>query len=290
MASFEVKAIAGKGQGLFATRFIATGQLILRENPLIVMPNHVFEMEDMRDLEDWLERRVNKMSSDERSTFLALSDCRRSGDEDKTYCGIFFTNDMDFNGDAALFPLMAKANHACVPNADFVSRPNLGVQDLMAIRDIQPGEEITLSYLPAGNEGSDVKSVRQAYTREWYGFQCSCQTCCLKGEALKADEKMRRSIRAIQKRDFKHVSLSELEELLVNLEKAKSKLPYQMDMNRLVFERALAEGNFKVAARIVALGHMYDTIVNPEDAVNSWDYALKSIFVQIGHQIIMFPA
>lgn len=101
---------------------------------------------------------------------------------------------------------------------------------------------------------------------------------------------MRRSIRAIQKRDFKHVSLSELEELLVNLEKAKSKLPYQMDMNRLVFERALAEGNFKVAARIVALGHMYDTIVNPEDAVNSWDYALKSIFVQIGHQIIMFPA
>ena len=43
--------------------------------------------------------------------------------------GIFFTNDMNFNGDAALFPTIARANHSCVPNADFISRPSLGVQD-----------------------------------------------------------------------------------------------------------------------------------------------------------------
>ena len=39
---YEVKAIPNKGQGMFATAKIQPGQLILREKPLIVMPNSIF--------------------------------------------------------------------------------------------------------------------------------------------------------------------------------------------------------------------------------------------------------
>eukprot|EP00095_Tigriopus_kingsejongensis_P007181 maker-scaffold134_size322110-snap-gene-2.23 protein:Tk07181 transcript:maker-scaffold134_size322110-snap-gene-2.23-mRNA-1 annotation:"set domain-containing protein 5" len=273
---FKIRDIPGKGQGMFATRFIASGEIILREKPLIVMPNAVFEYEDMRDIDDWLERSVNKLSCEERSSFLDLSDSRS---QEKTYAGIFFTNDMNFKGDAAVFITMAKANHDCAPNADFMSRCDIGMplggslglfwslifslgpipdmQDLMAVRDILPGQEITLSYLPAADEGSDEKSVRQAYTREWYGFQCTCLTCCLQGDALNLNEAIRLKVKVIQRRDLSLVSLEELEEFLVNLEKIKSKLPYQLDMNRLVFDRALGEGNFKTVDKIGENGCKY---------------------------------
>ena len=55
-----------------------------------------------------------------------------------------------------------------------------GVQDLVATRFISEGEEISISYLPAMAEGSAPSKVRKEYTREWYGFSCICQQCCIK--------------------------------------------------------------------------------------------------------------
>ena len=55
-----------------------------------------------------------------------------------------------------------------------------GVQDLVATRTIQVGEEITLSYVPAADEGSDERKVRMDYLLEWYGFKCICRTCSLR--------------------------------------------------------------------------------------------------------------
>ena len=47
--------------------------------------------------------------------------------DEKTTLGIFYTNDMNYIDDsAALFAVMARANHSCTPNADFITRPNLG--------------------------------------------------------------------------------------------------------------------------------------------------------------------
>ena len=50
---------------------------------------------------------------------------------------------------------------------------------MITMRDIKEGDEITFSYLPASAEGSDEREIRQAYTREWYGFQCTCEVCIL---------------------------------------------------------------------------------------------------------------
>ncbi len=172
----EVLHVSGKGKGLFARSDLGAGQLVLRESPLLLMPNEVYSADDMDRIERWLDRRLNALSCERRAAFFDLSDCRSPSD-DKTVLGIFFTNDMDFGGDAALFPDMARANHSCAPNADFVSRLGRGVQDLVATRDIKAGEEITISYLPAAKEGSDVREVRQDYMRQWYGFRCCCKAC-----------------------------------------------------------------------------------------------------------------
>ena len=54
--------------------------------------------EDMRDVETWLDRHLNRFSSDDRITFFDLADCRTpaltDGQEEKSALGIFFTNDM----------------------------------------------------------------------------------------------------------------------------------------------------------------------------------------------------
>ena len=118
---------------------------------------------------------------------------------------------------AALFPTMARSNHSCTPNSEFITRTKLGnennindrmfkhvitlslvsedsstifiqsigVQDLVATRSIKEGEEITLSYIPAADEGSDERKVRLNYLLEWYGFKCNCHTCCLKVRLFK---------------------------------------------------------------------------------------------------------
>merc|ERR1711997_808616 len=112
---------------MFALEAIEPGTVILREKPLIVMPDQIFSDDDMDFIENWLEKKLLKLSAVDRQIFYNLTD---SKSEDKTGLGIFFTNDMCYIDDsAALFPTMARVNHACRPNADFLPRPHLGVQD-----------------------------------------------------------------------------------------------------------------------------------------------------------------
>ena len=95
-----------------------------REKPLVVMPDKIFSLDDPDEIEEWLEKRLLKMPASQRQKFYDLSDSRF---DEKTTLGIFFTNDMNFiDESAALFPVMARVNHACQPNADFVCRPQIG--------------------------------------------------------------------------------------------------------------------------------------------------------------------
>ncbi len=122
---WEVRSVPGKGLGLFATRRLSAGDLVLREQPLLVMPASVFDSDEDSVAEDWLDKHVNRLSAVQREIFFDLSDSRSPGQE-KAALGIFYTNDMDFGGDAGLFPVMARANHSCTPNADFITRQSLG--------------------------------------------------------------------------------------------------------------------------------------------------------------------
>mgnify|MGYP001162975423 CR=1 FL=1 len=133
---FQIKQCSN-GMGMFALQDIFPGQIILREKPILVMPDKVFSNEDHEYIEAWLDKRLNKLNCPDRQAFYDLSDCRSV---EKTTLGIFFTNDMNFvDESAALFPIMARVNHACRPNADFITRKFLGVQDLVATKFIAQG-------------------------------------------------------------------------------------------------------------------------------------------------------
>lgn len=79
-----------------------------------------------------------------------------------------------------LFPLTARINHSCCPNARSRQTTD-GYKVVTAIRDIEEGEEVLLKYL------DHVRYSRrgwQATTQRTWGFVCDCDGCSSKTENL----------------------------------------------------------------------------------------------------------
>lgn len=77
-----------------------------------------------------------------------------------------------------IFEKESRINHSCAPNAQYDWWIKARVHEIMSVKDISAGEEITVSYL--GYDRPDY-AVRQARLKESYGFYCNCWAC---GEKL----------------------------------------------------------------------------------------------------------
>ena len=85
---------------------------------------------------------------------------------------------------AGLFMLTARINHACntAANAEVHSQEFVDARvDVVAVHDIEVGEEITISYI--GQSSRHNKERRQRELRAKYMFQCSCP-CCLENVTI----------------------------------------------------------------------------------------------------------
>lgn len=83
-----------------------------------------------------------------------------------------------------LFPSVARINHACRPNAHARFVPKTLLMEIKALRDIQVGEEISISYGRV-----DLKyAERQALYKDGWNFACTCNSCMApKGQRAKSD-------------------------------------------------------------------------------------------------------
>jgi SET domain len=79
----------------------------------------------------------------------------------------------------AVFPLTARCNHSCAPNAQVRSQEFIDAHiDVVALRDLQPGEELLISYIPVGvgvGKRSTVQRRRELQAK--YLFYCDCVRC-----------------------------------------------------------------------------------------------------------------
>jgi len=73
---------------------------------------------------------------------------------------------------AGVFSMCCSANHDCSPNAEVVFTSKTNQATLRALRDIQPNEEICISYV----ETELTLDERRAELRD-YGFVCACNRC-----------------------------------------------------------------------------------------------------------------
>uniref|UniRef100_T1PLE1 Protein-lysine N-trimethyltransferase SMYD5 n=1 Tax=Musca domestica TaxID=7370 RepID=T1PLE1_MUSDO len=82
------------------------------------------------------------------------------------------------NEGSGLYLLQSKINHSCVPNAQSTFPYSNDIVVLKATRDIQPGEEICISYLDECQLERSRHS-RQKILKENYIFVCNCPKCQL---------------------------------------------------------------------------------------------------------------
>ena len=145
---------------------------ILSEAPIFKIPRDVPSLQAA-------ERNMialNLISKDEQDAFFSLYNTH--GSSYSPSLGIAKTNALPLGSGASeggLFLEASRINHAYRPNAQNTWNANLEKITIHACRDIEQGEEITISYL----DGSQGYNARQLSLKNSFAFTCGCELCCL---------------------------------------------------------------------------------------------------------------
>jgi len=72
-----------------------------------------------------------------------------------------------------VFPWVSYFNHSCIPNLRRYQGDDFGMLEVRAIRAIEAGEELCISYTDLHFTTED----RRAVLKDYFGFTCMCQRC-----------------------------------------------------------------------------------------------------------------
>ncbi|KAI1391850.1 SET domain-containing protein [Hypoxylon trugodes] len=171
--AFAVENIPGKGKGLIAKRHIRKWDVILVDFPVILTHMGLFEVVGPETRQDILERALRQLPEEQQGEILSLA--RSSGGEpieDTLKTNIFGVELGMEIPHLGLFQTASRMNHDCKPSAFWrYSVRNLAVE-VIAMRDIEMGEEITQSYVPLGLTHNERKEGLNSW-----GFTCQCSLC-----------------------------------------------------------------------------------------------------------------
>lgn len=187
----EVRPSKGRGLGVFALDRIPAYTRLLEDYSLLSMAHG----EDLPQL--WVKYLA--LPDEDRRTFDALSPPNHQLDKEATmisklctrgygkeqaakmarvssrFQGNAFNSGMnagDWTYGYVLFPNVARVNHSCTPNAHPHYRGSSGAQYLYSLRDIEPGEEIEISYLKV-----TAPRLERVHRAQSWSFACQCPAC-----------------------------------------------------------------------------------------------------------------
>ncbi|KAG9194295.1 hypothetical protein G6011_04330 [Alternaria panax] len=200
---WKIVDIPGKAKGVVASRKIKMYETFMVDQAAVVMG-----MESEIALSDHENKKLLKRAVDQllvpgmiRDMSAAHAGNRDSTNESDEYEDTegrleedimktnAFGNTVAEVSSRALYPLISRINHACDPNS-FVLFSRAGISmAIKAYRNIEPGEEITVSYLLLGLPSTN----RQSLLTRW-GFRCTCDLCSLPSQERKASDLRRTMI------------------------------------------------------------------------------------------------
>ncbi|KAK1979422.1 hypothetical protein LZ30DRAFT_783470 [Colletotrichum cereale] len=194
LPKFEIAKIPGKDYGLVATLPIRRGEEILRESASVLIDYAAFAHVSTEDIHKMQAHAVDYLPHPHRGEWLNMSSHGYQGDHISMVDKILVTNSFDVEMDDdrraddfyAIFVNTSRMNHDCRPNVDYWFDPRTLTQRTVAIRDIIPGEELTLSYI----DPMQVREARRERLHSTWGFHCSCNHCMQ--HRLKTEESDRR--------------------------------------------------------------------------------------------------
>ncbi|TGJ88730.1 hypothetical protein E0Z10_g91 [Xylaria hypoxylon] len=184
---FYTEEIDGKGIGLRANRSIAKGEVLMTRAPTLVAQTEALVEWEVAVRDMMYDMAMARLPKDRRDAFLAQMG-RDMHDKINTNSFQFFILGTEEGGTRhlAAYPDIARLNHDCRPNVHY--RITDTVITTIAARDIQRGEELTVSY-------TDVflpSRERKERIQNW-GFECACALCQgPKNETRASDKRLRR--------------------------------------------------------------------------------------------------
>ncbi|KLU85190.1 hypothetical protein MAPG_04220 [Magnaporthiopsis poae ATCC 64411] len=176
--SYEVVDLPGKGKGVLATRKIRRFETIMLEPAAIVAANEFARAVRRQDGYRLLHLAVDQLRDPGQVLSLARSSSFAQDDVEDLLRTNSFAGELDGEPHMGLFPRVARINHAC--------KPKSAMNAIVANRDIEPGEEITISYT---QEGLESKTRRERLEAVW-GFKCTCAHCAAADATAASDERL----------------------------------------------------------------------------------------------------
>ncbi|KAF8989424.1 hypothetical protein BDQ17DRAFT_1434473 [Cyathus striatus] len=198
--AYRISRTPTRGLGMFATRALSIGDLLIAERPLLVCPIHHY-IPGFREIEHdftmcpfmneaYLSLIVSRMSEENRKHFMALFNAGLEfmGGHLFPLTGIVGTNAafgegflrelMDDKFDEAGSYLVvlkdcSRINHSCRPNIIATFHTASFTYHFRAARPIAEGEEITYCY--AAIDAPHI--VRTEDLMKFYRFKCTCDSC-----------------------------------------------------------------------------------------------------------------
>ncbi|KJR90026.1 uncharacterized protein SPSK_06348 [Sporothrix schenckii 1099-18] len=166
--------VAGKGLGLVANSTIRRGDQLMVHGPTLLVHWETHAKAAGAQLDGLYEAATQRLPAAARRRFQRQMHLGGSGvyANIETNCfRLFLDGGRDeATGHLGCFPAAARLNHDCRPNLHYHVH---GItQTVVAVRDIQPGDELTVSYV----EVLLSRAERQARLRDW-GFACACSLC-----------------------------------------------------------------------------------------------------------------
>ncbi|KAK5658433.1 hypothetical protein OQA88_1822 [Cercophora sp. LCS_1] len=242
---YEIRDIPGKGKGMIATRKIERGTVLMVEHAAIIA-DMVFPVRVRRLLgREMLKRGMKRLGAKGEGQLLELARTSSNRDEVPAAEDVMKTNSftVKISGKSymGLFPRVARINHACKPSAITRFDEETLSMTVRTFRDIEAGEEITLSYSDFGLTFHE----RQRILRAKWGFECTCDICSAPPAEIAESDARRDQINELGVAVLKHVENQDL----------KSAIKSHKDMMNAIEEEALAPhmgDYYEVMARLLA--------------------------------------
>ena len=224
---YIIRESPGKGRGLFATRKIKEGQVILEEYPLFTRINGMnpeeFQAHHYPFMDDDTKGKIlqrhdpaeNMKALDSKTVEELVSESPlmmiykdAESDESSKIYRIISGSSINICGDenlysdtneVGLYHKMSLINHACVPNTIWTwVMGDFKRQQLRAMMIIEKDQEILVNYRGTKKFFCGSKVFRKQELLKNFGFHCDCLECSLEGEDLQENDKMRAEIREME--------------------------------------------------------------------------------------------
>ncbi|KAK1760039.1 N-lysine methyltransferase SMYD2 [Echria macrotheca] len=246
---YEIKSLPGKGFGVVAKSEIPKDTVIMLELPYVVKISKSTPWDHQGGALGLMRQAAKQLPQRDQDRLL------RMARQEKGYIltDIFQTNSFSISVEgvphAALYPVIARVNHECRPNCITRFSSQTLAMEVVAHRDIQPGEEITISYIPL-----NMQSQQRLQKIQSWGFNCSCSFCADERKLAESDRR-RDGIEAIihglrqpinMSREIVSLAITRLEEMA-----EEEGLSSQMgDILYLVADACLSADNFQLAREV----------------------------------------